>query len=118
VAFVISGMLHFVRPAQFERIMPRVLPEDTWRPLIALSGAAELACAAGLAARARWARPVSVALLLAVFPANVQMALDAGSGRNPPVADSHLVAWGRLPLQALLIRAVLQRDGAAPAEPQ
>ncbi len=49
--------------------------------------------------RTRWAPAASVAVLAAVFPANVQMALDSGSGRNSGPADSPVVAWGRLPLQ-------------------
>jgi uncharacterized membrane protein len=49
-----------------------------------------------------------VALLAAVFPANVQMALDAGSGRNPGPADKPAVAWGRLPLQVPMVWAALQ----------
>ena len=55
-----------------------------------------------------WAAPASVALLGAVFPANLQMALDAGSGRNPGAADTRLVAWGRLPLQLPMVWAALQ----------
>jgi len=44
----------------------------------------------------------------AVFPANVQMALDSGSGRNPGVADNRLLAWARLPLQLPMIWAARQ----------
>jgi uncharacterized membrane protein len=43
-----------------------------------------------------------------VFPANVQMALDAGTGRNTGPSDSRAVAWGRLPLQLLMAWAALQ----------
>ena len=49
-----------------------------------------------------------MAVLAAVFPANVQMALDSGSGRNSGPADSPVVAWGRLPLQLVMIWAALQ----------
>jgi uncharacterized membrane protein len=76
--------------------------------LIYLSGLAELACAVGLFRRTRWASPASLAVLAGVFPANVQMALDAGSGRNPGPSDSPVVAWGRLPLQLVMIWAALQ----------
>ena len=73
-----------------------------------MSGVAELACALGLLRRHRWAPSASVMVLTAVFPANVQMALDAGTGRNPGPSDSPVVAWGRLPLQLLMVWAALQ----------
>ena len=40
------GVLHFVRPRPFERIVPKPLPRK--RELVYASGVAELACAAGL----------------------------------------------------------------------
>jgi uncharacterized membrane protein len=106
--FSTSGLVHFVRPRAFAALMPRVIPERHHRNLIYLSGLAELACAGGLLRRTRWAAPGSVALLAAVFPANVQMALDAGSGRHAGAANSPAVAWGRLPLQIPLVWAALQ----------
>ncbi len=107
-AFVTSGIVHLVRPQSFAAIMPRVIPPEQHRALIYLSGVAELVCAAGLLRRTRWAAAASVAVLAAVFPANVQMALDSGSGRNPGAADRAAVAWGRLPLQGLMVWAALQ----------
>jgi uncharacterized membrane protein len=116
VVFATSGMVHFVRPRYFEPIMPRWIPVTHHRRLIYASGAAELVCAIGLVKRTRWASAASVATLLAVFPANVQMSLDAGSGRHPGVMDSAALAWGRLPLQALMIWAARQaRTGALDA---
>ncbi len=44
----------------------------------------------------------------AVFPANVQMALDSGTGRNHGPSDRRAVAWGRLPLQLVMAWAALQ----------
>ncbi|MEO7979720.1 MAG: hypothetical protein ABI807_02280, partial [Sporichthyaceae bacterium] len=72
-----TGTLHFVVPRTFASIVPPQLPEPM--VLVYLSGAAELACAAGLAVSrtrrvAGWA---TAALFVAVFPGNVQMALDA-----------------------------------------
>jgi uncharacterized membrane protein len=106
--FATSGVVHLVRPQAFAAIMPRSIPEQHHKNLIYLSGIAELVCAGGLLRRTRWASPASVALLAAVFPANVQMALDAGSGRNPGVADKPALAWGRLPLQIPMFWAALQ----------
>jgi uncharacterized membrane protein len=113
VAFALSGAVHLVRPQVFEPIMPRVIPQPQHRPLIYLSGLIELVCAAGLARRHRWAGPASAALLVAVFPANVQTALDAGTGRNSGIVDNKLACWLRLPLQLPMIWAALQvgRDG-------
>ena len=80
----------------------KYFPVDASQPLL------ELACAAGLVRRSRWAAAASVAVLAGVFPANVQMALDAGTGRNPGLADNRALAWARLPLQPVLMWAALQ----------
>jgi uncharacterized membrane protein len=106
--FAGSGVVHLVRPRSFAAIMPRAIPEAHHTTLIYVSGLAELACAAGLTRRARWSAAASAGVLAAVFPANVQMALDAGTGRNHGLADSRVVAWGRLPLQLVLAWAALQ----------
>jgi uncharacterized membrane protein len=115
--FTTSGIVHLVRPQAFAAIMPRAIPERQHKNLIYLSGLLELVCAGGLIRRARWAAPASVAVLAAVFPANVQMALDAGSGRNPGPADKAAVAWGRLPLQAAMIWAARQARPEREARP-
>jgi uncharacterized membrane protein len=99
--FATSGTLHFTHPRVFERIVPRVLPRR--HELVLVSGAAELVCAAGLLhprtrGAAGWA---SVALLLAVFPANVSMAVDARRSRSAAYRAGTLV---RLPLQVPLVR--------------
>jgi uncharacterized membrane protein len=100
--------VHLVRPHVFESIMPRAIPEEHHTNLIYASGVAELVCAAGLIRRTRWASAASVGVLAAVFPANLQMALDAGTGRNPGPSDSRVVAWGRLPLQLVMVWAARQ----------
>jgi uncharacterized membrane protein len=100
VLFATSGMLHLLTPRRFEQIVPRPLPGK--RALVYLSGAAELGCAAGLVAPAtrRAAGLASAGLLVAVFPANVQMALDVFTGRG---RVARLLAAARLPLQAHII---------------
>ncbi len=107
-AFAGSGVVHLVRPQVFAPIMPRAIPEEHHTNLIYASGVVELICAAGLLRRTRWAAAASVATLAAVFPANVQMALDAGTGRNAGPSDNRAVAWGRLPLQLVMVWAALQ----------
>jgi len=116
--FTASGIVHLVRPQFFESIMPRSIPARHHRALVYLSGIAELACAAGLARRTRWASAASTAVLVTVFPANVQMALDAGSGRHPGAMDTPAVAWGRLPLQLPMIWAATQARPPSPTASQ
>ncbi len=103
-----SGIVHLVRPQSFASIMSRAVPEQHHTNLIYASGVVELVCAAGLVRRTRWARAASLATLAAVFPANFQMALDAGTGRNTGPSDSGTVAWGRLTLQLVMAWAALQ----------
>lgn len=103
--FAASGVVHLVRPDVYRPLMPSWVPAH--REVILASGVAELACAAGLAVPAtrRAAGWASVALLLAVYPGNVKMAVDAARTRD---TGFKLVAFGRLPLQAPMIRAALR----------
>ena len=96
----VTGLTHFARPRPFDAIMPRSLPGNprTWTYL---SGAAELAVAAAVLHPRT--RPLgglaAAALFAAVFPANVQMAIDWRHA--PPLRRA--IAYGRLPLQAPLV---------------
>ena len=108
--FAISGSLHLVRPQVFETIVPRRLPAP--RGLVYASGVAELACAVGLVhprtrPAAGWA---SAALLVGIFPANVQMAVTEGRrarrGTGSPARRAATLV--RLPLQIPLIRTALK----------
>lgn len=103
--FTGSGVLHLIRPDVFLPLIPRALPAP--EIIVTVSGLAELACAAGLVTRQPWAGPVSAALLLAIFPGNVQFAIDQAA---LPAADPRVVAiaWLRLPLQVPLVWAALQ----------
>jgi uncharacterized membrane protein len=95
------------------KTLPVALPSAWAQPLVYLSGLAELAGGAALLAPmpAPWWRRAGgwfvAALLVVVFPANVQMALDS----------PNLLTLGRLPLQVPLVwaavRVARQRDGAA-----
>lgn len=95
-----TSALHFATPEPFDAIVPRALPGPP-RRWTYLSGAAELAVAAAVAAprTRRLGGMAAAALFVTVFPANVQMALD---WRRRPLAQRTL-AWGRLPLQLPLI---------------
>jgi uncharacterized membrane protein len=98
VLFVGAGVLHFLRPETYLRIMPPALPAP--RLLVLLSGAAEVAGGLGLLlpATRRWAAWGLLALLLAVFPANIYM-LQTHEQLHLPA----WVGWARLPLQPLLM---------------
>jgi len=111
--FAASGTLHMVKPQIFETIVPRQLPEP--RGLVYASGIAELACAAGLLhprtrKAAGWA---SAALLLAMFPANIQMAVTEGkrASRGTGSRGRLLATLARLPLEIPMIRTALKATG-------
>ena len=105
VLFGVLGTLHFVKPEPFEQIVPRALPRK--KELVYASGVAELACAAGLLhpRTRRAAGLVSAGLLAAIFPANVQMAMDLQRKGSP---TARAVGWARLPLQVPLIKWALK----------
>jgi uncharacterized membrane protein len=102
-----AGVTHFVAPASYERIVPRWAGDA--RRVVLASGAAEIACAALLSSRrtGRLGACLTATLLVAVFPANVQMALDAGTERQAvpdmPVGRFRAIALARLPLQLPLV---------------
>ena len=101
VLFVAAGVNHFVNPGFYEAIVPPGFPAP--RLLVAVSGAGEIAGGLGLMVR-RLRRPAGwglIALLVAVFPANVYMAWHAErfAGWGAPA----WALWLRLPLQGVLI---------------
>lgn len=103
-----AGILHFVRPQPFDTIVPSALPGRA-RTYTYVSGAAELATAAALAVprTRRTGAGLAAALFVAVFPANVQMAVDwLRSSRTSLPAKA--VALGRLPIQVPLVTQALK----------
>lgn len=102
--FTTSGVLHFVRPEPFEKIIPTPLV-DYKKELVAVSGAAELACAALLVAppTRRLGGLLSFGLLLGVWPANAQMTISAYQNERAP-AWYRLGTVFRLPLQIPMLR--------------
>jgi uncharacterized membrane protein len=103
--FVLAGLLHFITPKTYESIMPDYLPAH--RELVYASGVAEAVGGAGLLSSRptvrKWSAYWLVATLVAVFPANLHMALNPSRYRQIPKA----ALYGRLPLQLLFIRWVL-----------
>ena len=102
--YVVAGILHFVVPELYAQIIPPILPAPL--ALVYLSGVAEMAVGVGLLIprTRRYAAWSTIALLVAIFPANVYMATSMvvveGIGGGDP---SPLARWGRLPLQGVLI---------------
>ena len=99
--FATAGALHFYVPGFYERIMPSYLPLH--RELVYLSGALEILGGLGmLTERTRPAAGIGlILLLLAVWPANLQMLLDARATQQPSWWVALL--WARMPLQVVLI---------------
>lgn len=97
--FMAAGAMHFLRPEFFDRIVPPGTPMSP-RTATLLSGAAELAGGLGLLhPRTRQAACWGLlALLVAVYPANLYMAQAPEKFGTPA-----WVVWARLPLQPLLM---------------
>ncbi|MBD2723541.1 DoxX family protein [Hymenobacter armeniacus] len=96
--FTAAGFWHFIHPATYLAIMPPQLPQPL--ALVYASGAFEILGGLGLLfgptrKLAGWGL---LALLVAVFPANVYMALI-----HEKLGIPGWVAWGRLPLQLPLL---------------
>jgi uncharacterized membrane protein len=99
------GTLHFVMPKPFDQLIPHWVPGSR-RAWTYGSGVAELACA-GLLSRPSTRRVgalLTAATFVAVFPANVQGAVDQRS-----LTPGTAVAWARLPLQIPLLRWALRQ---------
>ncbi|WP_119841829.1 DoxX family protein [Salinibacter ruber] len=97
--FAAAGTAHFVRPSAFARIVPPYLPAPY--ALVYVSGAAELLDALGVLVPGlrRYAGWGLILLALAVFPANVHMALHPADFEGIPAWALYL----RLPLQVALV---------------
>jgi uncharacterized membrane protein len=98
--FLSTGVAHFIRAERFVSFVPPALPAP--RVLVFISGVAEIAGAIGLLIPPlrRWAGYGLIALLIAVFPANIYMAV------HPERFTDVLPAvglWIRLPFQLVFI---------------
>lgn len=99
--FVVSGILHFVIPGAFARIVPPMFPRP--RLLVLISGGAEILGGIGLLTT-RFRRPAAFGLailLAAVFPANIYMAVAHVPSEG--LLGNRWLQWLRLPLQFSLI---------------
>lgn len=98
--FIVAGINHFVNPRFYVKIMPPYIPYHL--QLVYLSGILEILGGLGVlfALTRQWAGYGLIALMIAVFPANIYMAM------NPDLFARTAPAWAlyvRLPLQFLLI---------------
>jgi uncharacterized membrane protein len=102
--FVVVGTTHFLKPDLFDSIVPRALPGPA-RAYTVGSALVEFTLAFGLIRRStrRMAGYGAAAFFVAVFPANVQMALDGGMLGKAGLLGSGTAAWARLPLQVPLV---------------
>jgi uncharacterized membrane protein len=110
--FIVAGTTHFLASPAYLAIMPPYLPWPA--QLVAVSGFAEILGGLGVlwAPTRRWAGWGLIALLIAVFPANIQ-ALNTGMMIAGHVVPTWML-WLRLPLQVVLFgwvyRACLRRN--------
>ena len=101
IFMIVAGTLHWVTPDPFVKIVPSFLPYPL--ALVYISGIFEILGGVGLlvppvSQAAAWGL---IALFIAVFPANINMAVNRI--QMDGISDSDLLRWGRLPLQAVLI---------------
>ena len=105
LSFVAVGILHFTNPAPFVSIMPRYLP---WHlELVYLSGLFEVLGGLGLLVpptrrSAAWGL---LALLIAVYPANINMLVNDIYLDDMP--RERWLLWARMPLQFFMALGVL-----------
>jgi uncharacterized membrane protein len=105
--FIGAGLLHFLRPKIYESIMPDYLPMH--RELVYVSGVAEAAGGLALLSSSEKVRRGGawwlIATLVAVFPANLHMALNPE--RYQAIPGGKPALYARLPFQLVFIRWVL-----------
>lgn len=114
------GVLHFARPEPFVRIVPDWLPAPL--ALVLVSGAAEIALGLGLLVprTRRLASLGLLALYVAVFPANLHMAVH-GIQLEPGGTMPAWAMWARLPFQVVFMAWawwVGRDDGASTSTPR
>ncbi len=100
--FSFAGLMHFLIPRRYEALMPPAFPAH--RESVLISGVAELIGGAAIASprSRRFARWWLLGLLVAVFPANLHMALNPEQIKGLDLNRiPRWALWARLPLQPL-----------------
>ncbi|HTL88259.1 MAG TPA: hypothetical protein VL134_02585 [Leptolyngbya sp.] len=101
VSFMVVGTTHFTAAEEFAKIVPPIFPAY---PAVYISGFFEILggiglCVPYLSVAAAWGL---VALIIAVFPANIYLALHSDIVLNG-IPHSPLFYWLRLPFQPVLL---------------
>ena len=115
LAFILASIPHFTSPERYLPMMPPFVPAP--EAMIVVSGVAELIGGVGMLIP-RTARIASwwlALLLLAIFPANVYVAIRGVNAAGLP--SSPWYTWSRLPFQALFVWWVLYAGREAPRAP-
>lgn len=102
VVFLGTGVLHFLKPAAFISIMPHYIPYH--KALVFITGTAEILGGLGvmIPLTQRWAAWGLIILLIAVFPANIHMTVQAFRYQGWQSFYTAMTVL-RLPLQFLLM---------------
>lgn len=99
IFYVGIGIKHFTNPMWFVKIVPPILPYKL--SLVYISGFFEILF--GIMLLFPYTRYIAswglIMLLIAVFPANIYLAMTNGAALN----TTPLIAWGRLPFQFVFI---------------
>jgi len=102
VLFLITGIFHFIKPKLFTNIMPDYIPYHL--AMVYISGVAEIMGGLGILIERTqlWAAWGLILLLIAVFPANINMTVESIQ-KSGYTSLFSLVTIIRLPLQFVLI---------------
>jgi uncharacterized membrane protein len=115
ISLIIVGTTHFIKPEQFAKIVPPQLPYPF--ELVYISGFFEILGGIGLliplvSVAAAWG---IIALFIAVFPANINQAINSIPIEGIP--HHPLLYWFRLPFQAVLIAWAWRYTKTSPDSP-
>jgi uncharacterized membrane protein len=99
--FVFAGVMHFVIPRTYRKIVPPWVPAP--EAMVYASGVAEIAGGVGMMvpARRRLAGWWLIATMVGVFPANLHMAMNAE--KYSAVPGGAVSLWARLPVQGVFV---------------